>query len=141
VVDLQHGAAAFVHDLDSGRPRRGPHATHERPHQGRLSSLQNELLVTTAVTPSTTNPLVNAICHHQIGTDHHQRYNSGQMDTAAAALIGFWTASSPLVNETSKQRFREALALLCGERGTTAVYRLVAPRSAGHLGPVRVWRS
>jgi hypothetical protein len=41
------------------------------------SSDQKKLLVTTGATPSTTNPLVSAICHHQIGTHHDQRYNSG----------------------------------------------------------------
>jgi hypothetical protein len=33
-----------VHDLDRGRPRGGPHPTHERPHPGRLPTILEQVI-------------------------------------------------------------------------------------------------
>ena len=43
--------------------------------------------MTTRAASSTTNPLVSAIWHHRIGTDHHQRYNSGQIRVLPAQPV------------------------------------------------------
>src|SRR3954471_15884641 len=36
--------SAFVHDLDRGRPRRGPDPTHERTHPGRLPTTSSRVI-------------------------------------------------------------------------------------------------
>jgi len=42
VLDPQHPTAPLVHHLHRRRPRRRPHATHERPHPPRLSRVSSD---------------------------------------------------------------------------------------------------
>jgi transposase len=91
--------------------------------------------VTIGATPSTTNPLISAICRQQIGTNHYQRYKSGLKKRAVDVLAYFerpGTSNGP--TEAINGRIEHLRGSALGFRNLTN-YIARAPLETGGFRP------